>query len=67
MGAGGDRRRSVARAGSSSRRGWRAREPRARAGECGTSRRRGVDVVVDATGFPGSFAQAVEMVRDGGL
>jgi threonine dehydrogenase-like Zn-dependent dehydrogenase len=27
----------------------------------------GVDVVVNATGFPGSFAQAVEMVRDGGL
>ena len=24
------------------------------------------DVVVDATGFPGSFAQAVAMVRDGG-
>ena len=27
----------------------------------------GVDVVVNATGFPGSFAQAVAMVRDGGL
>ena len=27
----------------------------------------GVDVVVDATGFPGSLAQSVEMVRDGGL
>jgi threonine dehydrogenase-like Zn-dependent dehydrogenase len=27
----------------------------------------GVDVVVNATGFPGSFAQALEMVRDGGL
>ena len=27
----------------------------------------GVDLVVNATGFPGSFAQAVEMVRDGGL
>src|SRR3954471_6874998 len=27
----------------------------------------GVDVVVNATGFPGSFGQAVEMVRDGGL
>jgi L-iditol 2-dehydrogenase len=27
----------------------------------------GADVVVNATGFPGSFAQAVEMVRDGGL
>jgi L-iditol 2-dehydrogenase len=27
----------------------------------------GVDVVVNATGFPGSFAQAVEVVRDGGL
>ena len=27
----------------------------------------GVDVVVNATGFPGSFAQAVEMVRDGGI
>jgi threonine dehydrogenase-like Zn-dependent dehydrogenase len=27
----------------------------------------GVDVVVNATGFPGSFAQAIEMVRDGGL
>jgi threonine dehydrogenase-like Zn-dependent dehydrogenase len=26
----------------------------------------GADVVVDATGFPGSFAQAVAMVRDGG-
>ena len=28
---------------------------------------KGVDVVVNATGFPGSFAQAVEMVSDGGL
>jgi L-iditol 2-dehydrogenase len=27
----------------------------------------GVDLVVNATGFPGSFAQAVEMVRDGGV
>jgi threonine dehydrogenase-like Zn-dependent dehydrogenase len=27
----------------------------------------GADVVVNATGFPGTFAQAVEMVRDGGL
>src|SRR3954452_10905705 len=27
----------------------------------------GVDVVVHATGFPGSFATAIEMVRDGGL
>ena len=27
----------------------------------------GVDLVVNATGFPGSFAQALEMVRDGGL
>jgi len=27
----------------------------------------GVDAVVNATGFPGSFAAAVEMVRDGGL
>src|SRR4051794_39403423 len=27
----------------------------------------GVDVVVNATGFPGSFGQAVEIVRDGGL
>src|SRR5215210_1945224 len=27
----------------------------------------GADLVVNATGFPGSFAQAVEMVRDGGL
>ena len=27
----------------------------------------GVDRVVNATGVPGSFAQAVEMVRDGGL
>jgi len=26
----------------------------------------GADVVVDATGFPGSFGQGVEMVRDGG-
>lgn len=26
-----------------------------------------VDVVVNATGFPGSFAQAIEMARDGGL
>ena len=28
---------------------------------------REVDVVVNATGFPGSFGQAVRMVRDGGL
>jgi L-iditol 2-dehydrogenase len=27
----------------------------------------GADVVVNATGFPGSFATAIEMVRDGGL
>jgi threonine dehydrogenase-like Zn-dependent dehydrogenase len=27
----------------------------------------GADVVVDATGFPGSFGQAVSMVRDGGV
>jgi L-iditol 2-dehydrogenase len=27
---------------------------------------RGVDLVVDATGFPGSFGQAVKLVRDGG-
>jgi threonine dehydrogenase-like Zn-dependent dehydrogenase len=27
----------------------------------------GADVVVDATGFPGSFAQAVASVRDGGV
>jgi threonine dehydrogenase-like Zn-dependent dehydrogenase len=27
----------------------------------------GADVVVDATGFPGSFAQAVTMTRDGGV
>ena len=27
---------------------------------------RNVDLVVDATGFPGSFAKAIEIVRDGG-
>jgi L-iditol 2-dehydrogenase len=27
----------------------------------------GADVVVDATGFPGSFGQAIRMVRDGGV
>jgi threonine dehydrogenase-like Zn-dependent dehydrogenase len=27
----------------------------------------GADLVVNATGFPGSFAQAVAMVRDGGV
>jgi L-iditol 2-dehydrogenase len=30
------------------------------------TRGEGADVVVNATGFPGSLAQAVEMVRDGG-
>jgi L-iditol 2-dehydrogenase len=32
----------------------------------GAAELRNVDLVVDATGFPGSFGKAIEMVRDGG-